>query len=173
VAGNIRDNATKVAINEERIVNNILSHQDNDTFSYRTAYESELATHNKQLDKLDALIESLYEDKVSGVVPESLFKRQIVKYEQERKERSQAVRDLEKRLMAVKPIADNTSAWIELMKQYSDIDALTLDAETLIALIDKIIIGEPQFISGRRVCDVKIVYNYVGCVDELEDVVNL
>ena len=166
VVDHIRAYAEQVALNESRMVKAIYSQQGNDSYSYRMAYETELSNHQKQINKLDALIESLYEDKISGLVPDSLFKRQIVKYEQEREERSRAVRDLEKRLAKAKPLADNTSAWVRLIKQYSEVNALTLDAETLLALIDKIIIGQTQRIDGVKVCDIKIVYNYVGCLDE-------
>jgi len=168
VVEHIRAYAETVTLNETRIVNNIMSHQGSDTFSYRSAYESELANHIKLIDKLDALIESLYKDRVSGVVPESLFKRQIVKYEQEREERSRAIKDIKKRLAKAKPIAENASAWAGLIKQYADIDALSLDTETLLTLIDKIVVGEPQRIAGRKVCDIKIVYNFVGNVDGVE-----
>ena len=168
VAKHIRSYAETVVLDEERIVNNIMSYQGDDIFSYRAAYESELANHIKLIDKLDTLVESLYADKVSGIVPESLFKRQIVKYEQEREERSRAIRDLNKRLASTKPIAESASAWAGLIKQYADIDALTLDSETLLTLIDRIVIGEPQRIAGKKVCDIKIVYNYVGNIDGVE-----
>ncbi len=167
VVEHIKTNAQKVAFDEDRIVGTILSRKGDDVYSYRVTYENELSNHVKQLEKLDRLIESIYEDKVAGVVPESLFKRQIVKYEQERDERSRAIKDLEKRLAKAKPIADNTAAWIQLMKQYTDIDKLTLDSKALIALIDKIIISEARHIQGKRICDVKIVYNYVGYIDEV------
>ena len=166
VVEHIRTNARKVSLDESRMVNAILKNQGSDMFSYRMAYETELSNNYKQIGKLDMLIESLYEDKISGLVPDSLFKRQIVKYEKERDERSRAALDLRKRLSKAKPIADNTSTWAKLIKQYCDIEVLTLDSEILITLVDKIIVGEPHFINGRRVCDIKIVYNYVGCFDE-------
>lgn len=166
VVENIRDFAVRIAFDESRIIREILTAQNKDTFSYRAAYESEFESRRKQLEKLDCLIENLYADKVSGVVPASLFKRQIVKYEQERAEQSQAVNDLEKRLRSVKPMNDNAAFWTGLMKQYADIDALTLDSETLVSLIDKIVIGETKKTNGRRLCDVKIIYRYVGCIPE-------
>ena len=166
VVENVRAYARKVALDESRMVNAILEYQGSDVFSYRMAYEAELANHHKRIAKLDTLIESLYEDKISGLVPDSLFKRQIVKYEKERVECNRAAKDLDKRLAKAKPLVDNASAWVKLIKQHNDITALTLDSQTLLALIDRIVIGETQHINGRRVCDIKIIYNYVGCLDE-------
>jgi len=51
------------------------------------------------------------------------------------------------------------------MKRYTELE--TLDSETLLLLIDKIIIGEPQKIGNKRICDIQIVYNYVGDIDRL------
>jgi len=149
-----------VECNEERIIEAILSAQSNETMSYRAAYQSELEAHRKQIAKLDLLIENLYEDKVTGVVPESLFKRQIQKYEQDRVERLQFVEVLEKRIRSMKQDTDNASTWAKLMKRYKGLE--TLDSETLLLLIDKVIVSEAQKVDGKRICDVRVVFNYVG-----------
>jgi len=166
VVDHIRTHARLVECNEDNIIEAILSAQSNETMSYRAAYQSELESHKKQIAKLDLLIENLYEDRVTGVVPESLFKRQIQKYEQDRVDRLQSVETLEQRIRNMKQNTDNASTWAKLMKRYTELE--NLDAETLLLLIDKIIIGEPQKTDGRRVCDIQIVYNYVGDVDRLK-----
>jgi hypothetical protein len=51
------------------------------------------------------------------------------------------------------------------MKQYTELELF--DTETLLLLIDKIIIGETQKIGGRRVCEIQILNNYVGDIDKL------
>ena len=165
VAGHIRANARLVQYREDYVIEALLSAQSNETMSYRAAYKSELDAHKKQIAKLDLLIENLYEDRVSGTVPESLFKRQIGKYEQERVDRLQSAETLEQRIRGMKQNTDNAATWANLMKRYADLE--TLDSETLLLLIDKIIIGETQIIDGRRVVDIQVVYNYVGNVDGL------
>jgi hypothetical protein len=40
-----------------------------------------------------------------------------------------------------------------------------LDKEILLLLIDRIIVSEAQKVDGKRVCDVRISYNYVGNLD--------
>jgi len=160
----IRTHAQMVQYNEERIIESILSAQSNETMSYRAAYQSELEAHKKQITRLDFLIENLYEDKVTGVVPKAMFKRQIQKFEQDRVERLQSVDMLEKRIKDMKQETDTAGTWTHLMKCYTELD--TLDSETLLLLIDKIIISEPQRINGKRICEVQIVYNYVGSIPE-------
>ena len=166
VVDHIKNLAQLVEYNEERITEAVLSARADKTISYQGAYEKELEVHRKQIEKLDALIESLYADKISGLVPDSLFKRQIQKYEQERLEHSQSAKVLEKRLGSIKPVADSTEIWTRLMKKHIGIDGL--DTETLLILIDKIIVSEAKYIDGQRICDIQIIYNHVGNVDTIE-----
>ena len=165
VIDHIRRHARLVECNEERIIETILTAQSKETMSYRAAYQSELQAHKKQIVKLDLLIENLYEDRVSGLVPESLFKRQIQKYEQDRVERLQSVETLEQRILAIKQDADAAVSWATLIKQYAGLEVL--DSDTLLLLIDKIVVSEAQIIDGKRVCDIQVVYHYVGDVERL------
>jgi len=89
-----------------------------------------------------------------------MFKRQIEKFEKERVDRLQSVDDLEKRVRSIKQNADNAATWARLIKRYTQLE--DLDAETLLLLIDKIIVCDVQVIDGKRVRDIKIHYNYVG-----------
>lgn len=163
----IRKHALMVERNEERIIEAILTMQDNESKSYRAAYQSEISAHKKQITKLDLLIENLYNDRVTGVVPEDMFRRYIAKYESERVDRLQSVETLEKRIAAIKQNTDNAKTWTKMIKRYTELEAP--DSETLILLIDKIIIGEVEVIGKERVRSVKIVYNYVGNLDGLLD----
>ena len=165
VTEHIRNHALMVESNEERIIEAILTMQNNESKSYRAAYQSEIAAHKKQVDKLDLLIENLYNDRVSGVVPEDMFKRYISKYESERVDRLQSVGMLEKRIAAIKQDIGNAETWAKLIKRYTEIE--TLDSETLVLLIDKIIVGEVHVIGKERVRDISIAYNYVGDLGNL------
>jgi hypothetical protein len=165
VSAHIKSYAQLAEYDEKKIIHAVLSERENNSFSFNASYQNELDNHNKHLARLDTLIQSLYEDKVSGLVPGSLFKRQIVKYEQEVSERKQAIKVLEKRIKSIKPLTESTSMWVKLMKKYINMDCL--DSETLLLLIDRIIVSEAQYIEGRRICDIKIIYNYVGNIDEI------
>jgi DNA invertase Pin-like site-specific DNA recombinase len=167
VAKDIRANVELVEQNEERIIETIVSMQNNESFSYRAAYQSEVTTHERQIAKLDLLIGSLYEDRVSGVVTEDMFKRYAAKYEQDRVDRLKSVEALKKRIAAIRQNTDNTATWTRLIKGVSETGANALDRETLLMLIDKIIIGESQGTGKKRVLDVRIVYRYVGDLNNL------
>jgi hypothetical protein len=165
VTEHIRSHAQIVEQDEERIIEAIITAQSNESISYRAAYQSEIASHEKQVAKLDVLIENLYADRVSGVVPPDMFKRYIAKYEGERVERLQSVETLKQRITSIKQNTDNAATWTKLIKPFSKLE--TVDYQTLVLLIDKIIIGEVEQIGKERVRDVKIVFNYVGDLSNL------
>ena len=65
VSEHIRKHARLVEWNEERIIELILTMQKNESASFNIAYQGEIETHKKQISKLDQIIESLYNDRVT------------------------------------------------------------------------------------------------------------
>ena len=80
-------------------------------------------------------------------------------------ERTQTAETLKRKLSEIKLKSDNAETWAKLIKQYAELE--TLDSEILLMLVDKIVVGKAQKIDGKRVCDVRVFYNYVGNIDEL------
>jgi hypothetical protein len=165
VTAQIRTHAKLVTLDEKRIVAEILRQQNAENLSAQRAYQSELNSHQKRISKLNTFIEKLYEDRVNGIVPEDFFRRQLEKYEQERVERVQTAATLERKISEIKMRTDNAGTWAKMIKQYAELE--TLDSEILLLLIDKIVIGEAQNIDGKRVCDIRVFYNYVGNIEEM------
>ena len=117
VEENIRKHARLVERNEESVIESILTAAKNNvSTSYRVAYKYELDAHKKQIDKLDLLIENLYNDKVTGEITADMFKRLSSKYEKERVDRQQSVETLEKRIADIKENSDNAETWVKLIK---------------------------------------------------------
>lgn len=165
VAEQIRKHAKMVQHNESRIIDNITAMQTNEVSASKKTFAADLKTHQKRLSMLDKLIEKLYEDRVNGIVPEAVFKNLIQKYEQERLGRTDTVKSLEKRIASIRQNSDNAARWARLIKQYTRVE--TLDSDTLLLLIEKVIVHEAQIIDGERICDIRIVYHHVGEVDWL------
>jgi len=156
-----------VECDERRIVEEILARRNTESVSCRAAYTGELKSHRDRLSMLDKLIAKLYEDRLAGAIPEAIFHSLIQKYEQERVSRSQAAENLESKIAAIREDTEGANTWARLIKRYARLEAL--DAETLLILVDRIIVSEAQKVNGRRVRDVEIAYNYVGNVDWLEE----
>jgi len=142
----------------KRIIDAVLSAKKVDITSYQGSYMSELESHQANIEKIDVFIENLYIDKISGLIPDSLFKRQIQKYEKERIERAKTIKALEKRIKSIRTVTNNNDVWIDLINQHTQIN--NIDIEILLLLIDRIIVGEPLHVNGQRVCNITIVYNH-------------
>jgi DNA invertase Pin-like site-specific DNA recombinase len=160
VSEQIRTHAALIELNEEKVIEAIISAQSKEAQAYRAVYQSELETHRKEIAKLDLQIEKLFSEKIDELVSAEIFKRQIMKYELDRATREQAVNTLEQRIESVKLNIENAANRSGLIKDYASFETLT--PEILFTLINKIIISEKQIINNLRVCDVRIIYNYVG-----------
>ena len=167
VIKHIRKCARMVECDERRIIGEILARKNTESVSCRAAYTGELKSHRDRLLMLDKLIAKLYEDRLTGAVPEAIFHNLIQKYEQERVSRLQAAENLDSKISAIREDTEGANTWARLIKRYAGLEAL--DAETLLILVDRIIVSEAQKVNGRRVRDVEIIYNYVGNVDWLEE----
>ena len=166
VAEQIRAHARMVECDEARIIERIVHLKNDESVSSHAAYTSELQSHKSRLVMLDNLIEKLYEDRLTGTVPETVFKSLIQKYEQERIDRRQAALSLENRIQSIRHNEDSTFMWASMIRRYTRLE--TLDAQAMLLLVDRIEIGDPKEINGVKARDVKIIYKYVGDLSLLE-----
>lgn len=164
VLEDIREKARFAAHDPEMLAQHILRLKDKEAQSHRTSCEQELKAVKTRLDELERLMQSLYEDKYSGTVPQSVFQTLIRKYETERAEKAAALPELELKLKAHMENRQDAGRWTEIIRQYTEITKL--DESMLFALVDRIEVGEAQKVKGVRVRDVKVYYRHVGNVDD-------
>ena len=164
VLEDIREKARFAAHDPEMLAQHILRLKDKEAQSHRTSCEQELKAVKTRLDELERLMQSLYEDKYSGTVPQSVFQTLIRKYETERAKKAAALPELELKLKAHMENRQDAGRWTEIIRQYTEITKL--DESMLFALVDRIEVGEAQKVKGVRVRDVKVYYRYVGNVDD-------
>ena len=164
VLEDIREKARFAAHDPEMLAQHILRLKDKEAQSHRTSCEQELKAVKTRLDELECLMQSLYEDKYSGTVPQSVFQTLMRKYETERAEKAAALPELELKLKAHMENRQDAGRWTEIIRQYTEITKL--DESMLFALVDRIEVGEAQKVKGVRVRDVKVYYRYVGNVDD-------
>ena len=162
VLEDIREKARFAAHDPEMLAQHILRLKDKEAQSHRTSCEQELKAVKTRLDELERLMQSLYEDKYSGTVPQSVFQTLIRKYETERAKKAAALPELELKLKAHMENRQDAGRWTEIIRQYTEITKL--DESMLFALVDRIEVGEAQKVRGVR--DVKVYYRYVGNVDD-------
>ena len=112
--------------------------------------------------ELERLIQSLYEDKVKGVIPEDVCARLISQYDVERQDMMERVESLSEQMGALQTGQENMGAWLELIRQHRNIE--TLDRDTALKLIDKIEIGEREIKGNQKQREIRIYYKFVGYI---------
>lgn len=126
--------------------------------------EQEIVGLKNMITGLDSKFAELYEDRVLRKISESSFEHQISRYNQERKQAEQKLKELEKKQTVIQKSFLDISKWMQLIRDC--IGLKTIDRELLEELVDYIEIGEHKVIDGIKQQDIKIVYKFVGSFDE-------
>ena len=113
--------------------------------------------------ELDQIIENLYEDRVTRKISEDVFDRFFGRYENERKSLVAEVDELNREVDNLEKTEFNIQHWIDMIKKYAAFEEL--DRPLLMALIDKIVVGDTHIEDGEKIRDIRIVYNFIGEVD--------
>lgn len=139
----------------------------NETSSYTAkalaSLTKELNASKARFEKLDAIIQNLYEDKISGIVSEDRFKKMNENYEQEQKSLKEKIAELEGKIKAINEQTASTSHFMELVQKYTRIDELT--HEIAREFIEKVIVHKAEKVDGHRQMRIDIFYNGIGKVD--------
>ena len=116
----------------------------------RLSDEKQLRTLKGRLLELDKLIQSAFEEKVFGNLPESICKSLCEKYQLEKDGTEKQIAELEKRLSEADNIDAEVEEYITRLKCYAKCEELT--REMCLQLIEFITVGEkPQDDSPRQI----------------------
>lgn len=108
----------------------------------------------KRLAELERLVQSIYEDKVKGLIPEAVCIELLNKYQTERTEKATQLEELERRIEDSQTVQNDVQEWVSLIRQYRNLESL--DRETLLRLIDKIEIDEQRIVDGLKEREIRI-----------------
>lgn len=139
VLRDIREKASLVLNDEKQARIDFLKRKEQITSSKNASDKRELKNKTKRFEELEKLIQSVYEDKVSGKIPEDVCIRLIDKYTAEQKELIPQIDILEKRIGEINQNETDVDEFIRRIKQYIDIKELT--REMCLELIEGITIG--------------------------------
>ena len=138
--------------------------REQDASAERTrTLQAELNAIGKRLPELDKLIQSAYEDKVLGRIPESVCVNLLNQYEAERREKQKRYKELTGQLAASRETESSVDAWLDMMQDYAQLEEL--DRPTLVRLIQKIEISERYPVDDHEERDIHIYYNFVEYIE--------
>lgn len=125
--------------------------------------ERELKRANKRLSELDRLFAKLYEEHVNGKVNERNYNSLSASYENEQTELECRISELNAAIKTERENDENTVNFVDLIKQYADIDELS--QALLNILIDRIEVHEPEDVDGELIQKLDVYYKFVGRLD--------
>lgn len=163
VLEDIRRNATLVVLDEQAVVAEIIRQKNNMEASGLALHRQELKHLTSRLAELDKLIQCLYEDRVKGTVPETVFRSLMEKYEQERLDKKDRAVILEQRISECHQDWSDVSEWASIIKRHVNLESLS--AETLLELIDRIEVSAATVENNVRVCNITVYYRFVEKID--------
>ncbi|MDL2293383.1 recombinase family protein [Ruminococcaceae bacterium OttesenSCG-928-D13] len=162
VLHDIRANAQRVEWDEHRVMRRIVDTKNREGLAYLTTYRQELKAAETRLVELERIMQTLYEDRVRGVVTESMFQSLMPKYERERTDKTDSLKILRDKVEQGEQQWCDVDAWAKAIRKYAALE--TLSQAILLELIDHIDISAPVVVNGQRECHVNIVYRFVGDV---------
>ena len=123
----------------------------------------ELSAAEERIKALDKIIQSLYEDKVAGKLPEERYLKLSDTYETEQAELTEKAQTLKAEIEKDKKEKDEILDFLCLVEKYSSIEELT--PEIIRSFVDRIIVHEKRKENGHYRQEVEIVYNFIGAVE--------
>ena len=163
VLADIRRLANEALDDDKQMISSIAAKLGKDeTESVRRA-ERELKKANKRLSELDRLFAKLYEEHINDKVNERNYNSLSATYEAEQTELESKIAELNKEIKANRENGENAENFVDLIKQYADIDELT--QALLNTLIDRIEVHEPEDVDGEFIQKLDVYYKFVGRLD--------
>lgn len=139
IIADIRPMAELVVKDEQTARAAFLSKKEQQTSRQSKADIKKLNDSKHRLAELENLMQSVYEDKVMGKIPEHICVSFLEKYEAEQQELRAVIADLEERLSAEKQDREDVEEFIRRLKKYVDVQTLT--RELGLELIEYVTVG--------------------------------
>lgn len=139
IIADIRSMAELVVKDEQTARAAFLSKKEQQTSRQSKADIKKLNDSKHRLAELENLMQSVYEDKVMGKIPEHICVSFLEKYEAEQQELRAVIADLEERLSAEKQDREDVEEFIRRLKKYVDVQTFT--RELGLELIEYVTVG--------------------------------
>lgn len=155
VLEDIREMAKRIVLDEKSIREEFIRHNAELADAAIKKAKKELQTKQKRVAELSRLMQVAYEDRVKGKMPEEICIGFIEKYSAEQKTIAEEIEGIEKQLAETETTRNTADDFICDIKKY--LNAPELTREMCYELIDRIIIGGSQSITGKEQ-EIDIVY---------------
>ena len=108
----------------------------------------ELAQAEARIQKLDVIMQRLYEDNVDGKISDERFARMAKTYEDEQRQLESRKVELDAFIATAKEQRLSVDSFLDMVRKYTDITELT--AEIIRTFVEKIEVMKPEKVPGTR-----------------------
>jgi hypothetical protein len=158
----IQHHAEIAVKDEERLLTRLLSFTGHERQNKKAAQEKTLRDAVSRIRFVEDASKKLFEEKMAGNVPDSLFKKLMADYEREIVKLDETAADLRRSVTNSESGAADINQWLALIKECSTVDRL--DRATAFQLIDHVAVHEQCDECGIKTHDIEVNYRFVGCL---------
>ena len=160
VLQNIRFNAQLLSENDEELIKKLIALGSRGQQCEIQEARAKLNESVKRLEIVEGMAQKLFEERCTGNVPDSVFKKLMQNYDVEQANLNQIIAEKRNVLMEMENAAIDISAWAEEFKQYTNIDKL--DRRIVTTLIDSVEVHESTKENGVVTQHITVNYKFVG-----------
>lgn len=125
--------------------------------------QTELKRLQKRYDELSRLIRGLYENLMSGILPERQYKQLIKQYDDEQAELEVKIEAVQQEISKEKDNDLDIKNFISIIRKCKNPSEIS--DWMLSELIDKIVVYEAEGVGNARTQRIDIYYNFIGQID--------
>ncbi len=160
VLQNIRFNAQLLSENDEELLEKLIALGNRGQQCEMQEARTKLNEAVKRLEVVEDMAQKLFEERCTGNVPDSVFKKLMQNYDIEQANLNHVIAEKRNTLMEIENASVDISAWAEEFKQYTNIDKLNRKIVT--KLIDSVEVHESTKENGVIKQHVTVNYKFVG-----------
>ena len=158
----IQHHAKTAVQDEKHLLDRLLAFSGEASKNENAAKEKTLCDIERRILFIENASKQLFEERVSGNVSDSLFKKMLADYERENTELKEKTIELRRHIQDKQSSKADIQRWLDLLKECATIDRL--DRATAFQLIDHVTVHERHEECGIRTHDIQVKYNFVGCI---------
>lgn len=162
ILADIQYYAQTAITDEKKLYDRLLSFSGQEWENEKVAQEKTLRDATNRISFIQDASKRLFEEKITGNVPDILFKNMLSDYEKEINALEEKSENIRRQLQDQESSEVNVQKWMELIKDCVSIDRL--DRATAFQLIDNVAVHEQTDERGHKSQSIQVKYNFVGCL---------
>lgn len=167
VLKDIQELATQALKDADTFYQRLSSRMENRYLMDASQTQKECQRLESRNQEIDRMFLSLYTDKAKGILIEQRFMKLTAALEHEQEANQKCLQELMLMIRHSDEQESEVRTFIKEIRCYAAIEEL--DEAVLNRLISKILVSEVKKVDGQKVQEVRIVYNFVGEIPEVNE----